>query len=535
LSLFSASLSAQSIQLHKPKKKAHAPAADAPKQESTRTLVSTDQTLTVEPNETFFAIFAALNSCGYDQELDKSDPLRKVLRQEVQEVLTSSSAAQLVGNQVCTFYRDHDLGDSSRTLSQYISLGLFATQPPNITTSVKEADLPPDAGAVLGFLPLLQRFYDAVKLHDIWLRHQRDYAALIYRLHDPLHDMIMQTDLYLKQAFTGFADRRFSVIVDPQGAPGQINARNYGSDYYIVVSPATDGSLKLEQIRHTYLHYVLDPYALSRGSSMHRLQPLLDSVRSAPLDDAYKNDITLLVIESLIKATEARLIKPVQAISKSDKREADAQRAALEANRNAVVDQAMAQGFILTRYFYTRLAEFEQSPSSFKDDFGEMLYAINVPEQKKLAENTVFSTQSSGEIVAKSGAAEGHGIQLAEQKLAQGDYRNAQKLAQEVLDSEGPESGRALFVLALTSSKQGEMQEARSYFERTLQVAKEPHLIAWSHIYLGRIADLQDDREAALRHYSSALNSGDDSADTKAAAQKGLDHPLQAPKGQQPN
>ncbi len=55
----------------------------------------------------------------------------------------------------------------------------------------------------------------------------------------------------------------------------------------------------MDEIRHTYLHYLLDRYALSRGTSMQRLEPLLYSVSTAPLDDAYKNDISLLVIESL--------------------------------------------------------------------------------------------------------------------------------------------------------------------------------------------------------------------------------------------
>ena len=45
------------------------------------------------------------------------------------------------------------------------------------------------------------------------------------------------------------------------GAPDQVNARNYGSDYYVVISPA-GSELKMDQIRHTYLHYLLDPLAL---------------------------------------------------------------------------------------------------------------------------------------------------------------------------------------------------------------------------------------------------------------------------------
>jgi tetratricopeptide (TPR) repeat protein len=527
------SLQAQ-ISLHKGTKKQPATTTQTPAaQQPTRTYASADQQLTVEPNETFFAMFAALNACGYDQDLEQSYPLRKTLRDEVQAQIEASAAADRAIKQICGFYKDHDLGDPSRTLSQYVSLGLFTTQPPNIQSSVKEADLPPDASAVLGFLPLLQTFYNSAKLHELWLKHQQDYEEIIARVHDPLHNVITQTDLYLKLPFTGVADRRFSVIIEPQGAPGQVNARNYGSDYYLVVSPSAQTELQLDKIRHTYLHYVLDPYALSRGKTMQRLQPLLESIGTAPLDEAYKSDITLLVIESLIKAIEIREVKaPV--LAGLEKKQAEQQRSEFEAGRVANVNKAMSQGYILTRYFYDRLAEFENGPVSFKDAFGEMLYAIDVPAVKKVANETVFTSQGSGEVVARSAQrGEAKGIQLAESKLAHGDYKEAERIAQEVLSANDGDAGRALFVLAMAASKQNQMQEARSYFERTLQVAKEPRLIAWSHIYLGRIADLQDDRQSALSHYTAALNSGDDSADTKAAAQKGIDHPLQPPTGSQ--
>jgi hypothetical protein len=52
-------------------------------------------------------------------------------------------------------------------------------------------------------------------------------------------------------------------------------------------------------------------------------------------------------------------------------------------------------------------------------------------------------------------------------------------------------------------------------------------LLAWSHIYLGRILDIQEEREAALAEYRAALAAGDTAADTKAAAEKGLSAPYQ--------
>jgi len=79
------------------------------------------------------------------------------------------------------------------------------------------------------------------------------------------------------------------------------------------------------------------------------------------------------------------------------------------------------------------------------------------------------------------------------------------------------------------------MEGARSYFERTLEVSKEQKLIAWSHIYLGRIYDLQEDRDSALEQYKAALNAGDPSPEVKNAAEKGLQQAYEPPRpAQQP-
>ena len=53
--------------------------------------------------------------------------------------------------------------------------------------------------------------------------------------------------------------------------------------------------------------------------------------------------------------------------------------------------------------------------------------------------------------------------------------------------------------------------------------------MAWSHIYLGRICDLQEDRAAALDHYRAALTAGANLPEAKAAAQRGLDQPYEPP------
>jgi len=62
-----------------------------------------------------------------------------------------------------------------------------------------------------------------------------------------------------------------------------------------------------------------------------------------------------------------------------------------------------------------------------------------------------------------------------------------------------------------------------------LIVAQEPKVVAWSHIYLGRIFDLQADRAAALDQYRAALSAGADLPQAKAAAEHGMAQPYEPP------
>jgi hypothetical protein len=54
-------------------------------------------------------------------------------------------------------------------------------------------------------------------------------------------------------------------------------------------------------------------------------------------------------------------------------------------------------------------------------------------------------------------------------------------------------------------------------------------MLAWSHIYLGRIYDIQDERDQAVTEYRAALTVRDGQADTRLAAEKGLKQPYAVP------
>jgi tetratricopeptide (TPR) repeat protein len=470
--------------------------------------------VSLETSETLFTVLTAINTCGYDQELSASDPLRAQIRSEVAKAVQDNPGAQDTIAPLCAFYREHQATDPARELAPYVSLALYLGEAPTFTPKVKQAELPPDAAAVSGIVAFLQPFYEKADLHAIWERHRERYDELTQIYHDPLAKMTFDTEIYLKLPSSGYLGRQFTVYLDAMGAPGQTNARNYGSDYYVVISPSADMAIKMQQIRHAYLHYLLEPLALKNGASFTRLEPLLNELKSAPMDEVFKQHISLLVTECMIRAIETRTMGAK--IPESDR----------EKNINA----ADAEGYVLTRYFYDALAKFEKDPVGMRDAYAQMLGSIDVGKEMKRVSQIQFASEAAPELLHLAHPRNEHLLLNAERRLSAGDQETAQKLAQQALDQGEGDPGRALFILAEVATANRDMEGARAYFERAVQMAQEPQVIAWSHIYLGRIFDLKENRDAAVDQYRAALNSpGGAIPEVKSAAQHGLAQPYEPP------
>ena len=437
------------------------------------------------------------------------------VRDQVAKAVQASPDAAEVTQNMCKLYEDHRQADPSRTLAEYVSLALYLNPPPALTTKVKEAEMPPDAVVVVGILPALQKFAELAGLHQIWQAEKTQYEILTERYHAAVAKMLFDTEIYLKLPSAGYLGRQFTVLLDPMGSPGQTNARNYGSDYYVVISPGRGPGLKMEQIRHTYLHYLLDPMALKYPAEVKRLQPLLLSVKASPMDESFKQDVALLVTECMIRAVEARMTG-----SSKD----------VETQRLQAVAESEKQGYILTGYFYSTLERFEKDPAGLRAAFEDMLSKIDVRKEEKEAAQIRFAAKADPEVLhlARPQAAP-QLLQNASQRLSEGDPDGAQKLAQQALDEHREDPGQALFIMAEAATMNRDMPGARKYFQQALEVAHEPRVVAWSHVYLGRIFDLQEDRETALDHYRAALTAGATVPEAKAAAERGIQQPYAPP------
>jgi hypothetical protein len=501
--------------------------------------------ISLQTSEALFDVALALNACGYDQELETSDPLRQHVREELNQVLQGSAEARDARDKVCAYISQHRLADSGRDLAQYVSLALYLTPPPELATSVELPDMPPDSTQVVEILPSLRAFAQAADLHFLWVSNHAAYEDEVTKLHDPLTNMILATNAYLKLPTSGYDGRRFLVVIEPLLAPSQTNARVYGSDFVVVASPV-NGTINMREVHHTYLHYEIEPLLYARATSMDRMLPLLKAVRNAPLDYTFRSDIVALTIESMIRAVEARTfdtgvpeVKAPTNVRLADVEQANRARVAylqkVAAIRQQAVDASMAQGYVLTQYFYDALGPFEKDSAGLKESIGEMVYGMDVEQQIGRAKHIQFAETGSSDVV-RHAPRQLHGLDLAEMDLIKGDKADAAKLAQQAIDQKSGDPAYADYILGqivLTSSSldEAQLEEAQRRFADAVRLSKDPRTLAWAHIYLGRIHDLLEEREEAVAEYKAALTVRDGQADTKQAAEKGLKQPFALPRG----
>jgi tetratricopeptide (TPR) repeat protein len=506
--------------------------------------------VTLETSEPLFQVAAALNACGYDADLDKSAPVRAEVRADINAALAASEPARTSRDALCLYITQHRQNDIGLDIGQYVSLALYLSPPPEMTPNVSELDLPPQAASVVNVLPLLRTFEEDINLHYIWLRHRAEYEALTARVHDPMTHMILATNIYLHQPVSSYDGRRFLVLLEPMLSPNLTTARISGSDYIIVTSPdnTANDPVRMDLIRHIYLHYVVEPMVYSRGSAMERIQPVLRGVQDAPLEFFYKSDAVALITECLIKAIEARTYEVMAKPSaKGIKSRADQEQFAAEQElynretalaRQKLVNLDESQGWVLTGYFYNEFAQMEHNGDGLRDEIAPMIYGMDVDRERKHAGEVQFAKVAESDPLRPSTAPRKlAGLDLAELDLVQGNLPAAGELAEKALTEPGADVGRAKYVLARIDLMEKRPDEAIEGFEAALQLSKDPRTQAWSHIYLGRLYDTEStpERAKAIAEYKAALAVRDSRPDTKAAAESGVAKPFQLPqRAQQP-
>ena len=501
--------------------------------------------ITLDTSEPLFFLAASLNACGYDTDLANSSPVRQRVRDEMNEALAADAAARDARDGLCAYVREHQLSDPGQSLAQYVSLALYLGPPPALAPTVDEGDLPAEADQVVGVLPLLRSFVDAMHLNALWFEHRAEYDGFVDRIHDPLTKMVLDTDLYLHVPVSSYDGRRFIVLLEPLLAPSETNARISDSDFIVVVSPAKAPAaiVPMDLIRHTYLHYEIEPLVNGHTASLNRLLPILKPVQLSALDYTYKSDIVSLVTECLIKAVELHLEEtgiapPAKPDNLKERAGTDQYMAEMEAYdrqtdavRRRGVDLDMRQGWVLVEYFYNQLAEMQKDGTSLGEFIGPMVYGMDVDREAHHDGQIAFLPESSGGDIVRRAAPPLTGLELAEMKLMKKDVDGAAEIAEAAVNAD-PANAEAHYLLGRIDLMEGDPDGALEHLNQTVQLSHDPRTIAWAHIYLGRMYDIAQtpERDKALAEYRAALANRDSQPDTKAAAEKGIREPFALPR-----
>ncbi|MBC7924406.1 MAG: tetratricopeptide repeat protein [Bryobacteraceae bacterium] len=451
-------------------------------------------------NQILFGVMAAWDASHATAENTPADPLRAAVRKEV----LARNPASL--KELRSFFFDHRKPDPGADLAQYISFALVSEMP-GYQLRVVGIEVPPDVQGLTGFKELMARFHEDAGLDSLWTRVQPQYEQALAQFQPPTAQTVLEANAYLRNPTSGYMGRRFQIFVDLLTPASQVHTRSFKDDYFIVVTPPA--SSRLDDIRHAYLHYLIDPLATKYYEKFSRIRGLIDYAQAAPaLEPIYKDDFLLLGTESLIRAIESRITRqPVRA------------------------QEALAEGFVLTPFFADNLPVYEKQDAAMRLYLPEMLDAIDLRKEDKRLRTVQFAKEKTARKAVPVAPPAQPEIAPAEQALNEADKlygdRNLEGAREAYLKitrqfEDNPTKSRAYYGLARVAALKSEPELAEQLFRKTLELAPDPHTRSWTLVYLGRLAEGYGEKAQAIEHYRSALAIEGAPPGARQAAEQGV-------------
>ena len=457
----------------------------------------------LDANETLFSVMAAVN-----MGIPSPSPV-------VLEHIKGKSVPVL--SELRNFVVSHSKPGQPVDWSPYFSFALSSGEAPNFKPNFTGVEEPPDLAQLEGFRSLLVRFYREAALNDLWNKLQPVYQREITKYHEQVIRALLEANAYLRNPTSGYMGRRFFVFIEMLAPANQVHTRSYKDDYFIVLTPAAQP--RVDQVRHAYLHYLLDPLTMKFSESVMKKNSLSDyALGAAALDESYKSDFLLLTTESLIRAIETRLDR-----------------------KPAGIKDSLAEGFILTPFFGEALPAYEKQEGAMRMYFPDMMNTLDIRKEVKrldAVDLSVRPAKASAQQSAQQGGAPPPVVVSPEpvREAAEITIDAAEKLYElRELDKAGetfrqalqqtdkkPIHARAYYGLARIAALQRNPELAEQLFRKTLELSPDPHTHAWSEVYLGRLAQASASPEEAVAHYKAALAIEGASDRAKQAAEEGL-------------
>jgi hypothetical protein len=397
------------------------------------TLGLEDLGIEIAPDPRLVVMMAALDAAGWDPTPAGERP--SVFRELVRKDLAGLDP--VLRKRMQDFYARYTLKGEGVTpadqAARYVSLAYTLGQPPAFEAPQRSEDLPPGVLDVLDFAPLLREFYRQPGMEARVANYMNMHRAAADKLREPTLDMARAVLAYLNTrpertvaermtlsdpaAARGDAkrkkgerpvtvvrehERHFRVVPDLLAAPGAINFRAVGDDYFAVVPPDVDP--RLSETRRAYVQFVVDPLIarFSREVAARRpeIKQLIEA-EQARVGRTFGPDVFLAAARSLVAAADVRLDVIVRrqalqfdtsrrlqaAKSQAEKdavlKESKERQAAIEDAAVAQLAEAYERGAVLSFHFAEQLRGVEGAGFDIANFIPDMLTAFNLERELK--------------------------------------------------------------------------------------------------------------------------------------------------------
>lgn len=559
------------------------PTQQRPQQRSSTPFQLAEYGIDVQADPRLIVVMAALEAAGWNAVPAGREPsaFRAMVRKDLANLDPELRARLRV------FYERNLLpapATPADQASRYVSLALALTPVPTLDAPERSDDLPSGLLEVLDFAPLVREFYRRSGIEEKMVSYVRAYQAEGDRLRGPTTEMVRGLLTYLHtqpmtfstervevksptakkgQEKKGYTyrqqDRRFFIQPDLLAAPGAINFRIIGDDYYAIVPEGTDPTSS--ELRRAYLQYVIDALVLRFNKDIaarrEHIRQLLNDRQKA--NGQVSPDVFLTVSRSFVAAADARydevrrvdtLTKNARARMQSEKDEKVRASIGAEtiAETKAIEDETIARladdyekGALLSFFFADQLKGIEAAGFDVANFFADMMLSFDpAKEAKRPAE---YAEARKRALAAREQRLAARRAEIASTTAGPGNQRNAELVkelsaVEEILrlkDYNGaetrlksllptfPREPRIFFALAQTSSlaaadaiddqvRDERLGRALSNYRLALEASSpesDRAVMSRAHEAIGRINAFLDNKTEALRHFEEAIKIGE--------------------------
>lgn len=556
----------------------------------------TDYGIEIAPDARLVVMMAALDAAGWDPTPQGERP--SVVRELVRREQAGLDAA--LRKRMQDFYARNVLKDAADNpatpeneavhytpadqAARYISLAYTLGQPPAFDAPTRSDDLPSGVLEVLDFAPLVREFYKQSGMDARLPNYLGMHRAAGDKLRAQTIDMARGVLSYLntrpetlinervnipsaaptqgkkkpEQSMTVLRERvrHFRVVPDLLAAPGAVNLRAVGDDYFVIIPPDTDP--RLSEARRAYVQFIVDPLVarFSREVAARRpeIKQLLEA-EQARRGRTFGPDVFLTVARSLVAAADARMDELVRltalqletsrrlqtaadpAAKQAALKESKERQAAIQDSTTAQLAEAYERGAVLSFHFADQLRGFEGSGFDVANYIPDMVAAFTVERELKrpaeyaavvarVRESRRRSTEARANEVAEAPPADERRAALLKSindvndllRVRNYDEANARLAA---LKGEYADEPLVYFALgqaaslsaqeAIDEALQAErLNAALGHFRQAILFATpdtDPSVVLRAHLSSGRILAHLERREEALREFDSVISS----------------------------